>query len=55
MGLALYVANYGIVSMWLPAMKGNEVPVVVTHIVFGLVAAGAYRGLLRRQVPATSP
>jgi hypothetical protein len=53
-GVALYVANYGIVSIWFPGMKGNEVSVIVTHIVFGLIAAGAYRGLLRRRVQATS-
>lgn len=54
-GLALYGLNYGVVSLWFPAMKGNEVAVIITHFVFGLVAAGAYRGLLRRKVPATTP
>ena len=53
-GLALYLVNYGIVAMWLPSMKGNEVSVIVTHIVFGLIAAGVYRGLLRRRVPAST-
>ncbi len=52
-GLALYVANYGVVAMWMPSMKGNEISVLVTHVVFGLIAAGVYRGLLRRRVPAT--
>lgn len=49
-GLVLYCLNFGIVSLWFPALKGAEIPVVVTHVVFGLVAAGAYRGLLRRKV-----
>jgi hypothetical protein len=51
-GLVLYALNLGIVTMWLPGMRGNEVSVVITHAVFGLIAAGAYRGLLRRNVPA---
>lgn len=53
-GLALYLLNLGTVSLCLPEMRGNEVSVIVTHGVFGLVAAGAYRGLLRRQVSAAS-
>ncbi|HLX70577.1 MAG TPA: hypothetical protein VKV04_13205 [Verrucomicrobiae bacterium] len=54
-GLALYCLNFGIVSLWFPALKGNEIPVLVTHFVFGLIAAGAYRGLLRRRVAAAAP
>ncbi len=53
-GLVLYVINFGIVSLCTPDLRGNEFPVIVTHIVFGLVAAGAYRGLLRRAIPAQS-
>jgi hypothetical protein len=49
-GLVLYFLNLGAVSLWFPNMRGNEVSVIVTHVVFGLVAAGAYRGLLRRKV-----
>lgn len=49
-GLVLYCLNFGIVSLLIPALKGNEMPVVLTHLLFGLVAAGAYRGLLRRRV-----
>jgi hypothetical protein len=53
-GLVLYCANLLAVSLWWPQMRGNEVSVVFTHIVFGLVVAGAYRGLLRRKpVPST--
>jgi len=50
--LVLYFINLGVVTMWFPAMRGNEVSVFVTHVVFGLIAAGAYRGLLRRKVSA---
>jgi len=49
-GLVIYFLNLGAVSLWFPAMRGNEVSVFVTHFVFGLIAAGAYRGLLRRRV-----
>lgn len=51
-GLLLYLLNLGAVSLWFPAMRGSEVSVIVTHAVFGLIAAGAYRGLLRRKVAA---
>lgn len=51
-GLLLYALNLLIVSIWIPAMRTDEVPVLITHFVFGLVAAGAYRGLLRRPAPA---
>ena len=52
LGLALYLINFGVVSTFWPAIRGNEFSVIFTHLVFGLVAAGAYRGLLKRHVPA---
>jgi hypothetical protein len=48
LGLVLYVMNFGVVSTWWPETRGNELSVLFTHIVFGLVVAGSYRGLLRR-------
>jgi len=51
-GMVLYFLNLGVVSLSFPAMRGNEVSVFVTHFVFGLIAAGAYRGLLRRKIVA---
>ncbi|HXT12404.1 MAG TPA: hypothetical protein VN873_12645 [Candidatus Angelobacter sp.] len=53
-GLILYLVNLGVVSLWFPALRGNEVSVIITHGVFGLIAAGLYRGLLRRRIPAES-
>jgi len=49
-GVVLYFLNLGAISLWFPALRGNEVSVFVTHLVFGLIAAGAYRGLLQRKV-----
>jgi hypothetical protein len=54
-GLVLYCLNFGMVSLWIPALKGHEVAVLVTHLVFGLIGAAAYRGLLQRRVPAGPP
>ena len=51
-GLLLYGLNWLAVGLFSPGMRGNEVSVVFTHIVFGLIAAGAYRGLLRRKMGA---
>jgi len=53
-GLVLYVISFGFVSLCIPDLRGNEFSVIITHLVFGLVSAGAYRGLLRRQVPVHS-
>jgi hypothetical protein len=51
-GLVLYLINFGIISTLWSDLRGNEVSVLFTHVVFGLLAAGAYRGLLsRRTVP----
>jgi len=52
MGLVLYAANLGVVSAVWPWLRGAEFSVVVTHVVFGLIAAGAYRGLLKRKAEA---
>jgi hypothetical protein len=52
-GAVLYLLNWLIVSLLWPSWAvGNQVPVIFTHVVFGLIAAGAYRGLLRRRVVA---
>src|SRR5256885_16783864 len=51
-GLVLYVLNLaGVAFIW-HAAPTSEVPVIFTHIVFALIAAGAYRGLLRRRIAA---
>ena len=54
MGLVLYVINFGLVSTFWPELRGSEVSVVFTHVVFGLIAAGAYRGLLKRRAVTAS-
>lgn len=49
-GLGLYAVNY-CVFHFLPAVDwtGSELPVVVTHVVFSMFAAGAYKGLAARR------
>jgi hypothetical protein len=48
-GSILYGLNLAAFSLLWPEFRGPEVPVVFAHLVFGLIAAGAYRGLLKRQ------
>lgn len=52
LGLALYCLNLAIVSVAWPQLRGSEPTVVFAHLVFGLIAAGAYRGMLRRKALA---
>ena len=53
-GLVLYGLNLLVISLIWPQMRGNEAWIIVTHFVFGAIAAGAYRGLLKRSpVPTT--
>ena len=49
LGLVWYMINFGVVSTFWPDLRGSEVSVAFTHVVFGLIAAGAYRGLLKRR------
>lgn len=53
-GLVVYAVNFGVVSAVWPWLRGAEFSVVVTHIVFALIAAGAYRGLLKRRRTAVA-
>lgn len=48
-GLVLYLLNLAVVSVCCPDRRVHELPVMFTHLVFGIIAACAYRGLLRRK------
>lgn len=48
-GLVLYLANYLVVNAWFPALRGDEPTIAFSHLVFGGIAGGAYRGLLWRR------
>jgi len=50
--LVQYDLNLAVVAFIWHASPTNEVPVIFTHIVYALIAAGAYRGLLHRRVVA---
>ena len=54
-GLALYVVSLLAVYLFWKEWRGNEISAGFTHIVFGVIAAGAYRGLLQRKVIAVTP
>jgi hypothetical protein len=49
-GAILYMINIRVVAVFWPNLKGNELAIAFAHVVFGLIAAGAYRGLLRQPV-----
>ena len=56
MGVGLYLLNFGVASVFFPELKrGMEAGVLLTHIVFGHFAAGAYRGLLKRKPVSANP
>lgn len=54
-GIGLYLVNLAVVSWEFPAWRTNEVAVLFTHVVFGLISGGAYRGLLRRTAVMQAP
>jgi hypothetical protein len=54
-GLVLYLVNVGIVSALWPSVRGNEVGIAFSHVVFGAIAGGAYRGLLKRSAVSNIP
>jgi hypothetical protein len=54
LGFVLYLINLGVVVTWFPRLRGYEIPVLITHVIFGLIAGGAYRGLLRRKAASAA-
>jgi hypothetical protein len=49
-GLALYALNFAVFYlMQAVEWPRTEVPTIVTHFVFGMIAAGAYKGLAARR------
>jgi hypothetical protein len=48
LGCGLYLINWGVVALGWPQWHNNPAGVLLTHVVFGVIAAGAYRALLRR-------
>jgi hypothetical protein len=51
-GLVLSILNLLLVPVLWRNWQSSYFAVIFTHIVFGLICAGAYRGLLRRRVLA---
>jgi hypothetical protein len=57
-GLILYGVNFGLFASVLSNFaEQREIPALITHLAFGMVAAGAYKGMARRseaEMAATS-
>lgn len=48
-GFGLYLLNYAVFRLLMNAdLTGTEFPVLVTHVTFGAVVAGLYKGLANR-------
>jgi hypothetical protein len=54
-GVVLYIVNFLAFSLVARGLIGNEFSVLFAHLVFGAIAGGAYRGLLRREPVAHPP
>lgn len=56
-GAALFLVNWGVVAALWPWWNTNLFCVFFAHLAFGLISAGAYRGLRcgRERVPTTAP
>lgn len=49
-GFGLYLINYVVFRLLFATdWTGSEAPVVVTHVAFGMVASGVYKGLAARR------
>jgi hypothetical protein len=55
MGVILYVINLAVFSMFAGgAPYSRELPVFITHLAFGIIFTGAYKGLVKRRVDQIS-
>jgi hypothetical protein len=55
LGVLLYVINLAVFSMFAGgAPYSRELPVLITHVAFGIVFTGAYKGLAKRRVDQVS-
>jgi hypothetical protein len=50
LGLVLYVLNLAVSAMFGGTPYARELPVLITHLAFGIIFTGAYKGLVKRRV-----
>jgi hypothetical protein len=50
LGLVLYVLNLAVSAMFGGTPYARELPVFITHLAFGIIFTGAYKGLVKRRV-----
>lgn len=49
-GLVLYLINLAVTAMMGGMPYSRELPVLITHLAFGIIFTGAYKGLVKRRV-----
>jgi len=50
-GLLLYLLNYAFFNFAFTLPDQRELPALVTHLAFGMIMAGGYKGVARRDLP----
>jgi len=50
LGVLLYLVNLAVSAMVGGAPYSRELPALITHLAFGIVFTGAYKGLVKRRV-----
>lgn len=55
LGVVLYVLNLAVFALFAGgAPYSRELPVFITHVAFGIIFTGAYKGLVKRRVDQVS-
>lgn len=50
LGVALYLLNLGVATSFGGTPYARELPAFITHLAFGIIFTGAYKGLVKRRV-----
>jgi hypothetical protein len=50
LGVAMYLLNLAVATMFGGTPYARELPAFITHLAFGIIFTGAYKGLVKRRV-----